>query len=354
MMDLWACARPQTILEGAKTPGWFSMMRAAHIKGFMVLSYNVSFPIPLEDLARVWRLLTEEGFEMISLAVPLGHPEGLDTPCHTAHEGWHIRRDINGALVRWCNAITPAFTRDMIARVAELRDLGIKTVFWDDDLRQGNHQGDVQGCFCDACIAEFAENYRHVIPRGFSRETLRPVIPRDPAGLNEDQLRLREAWMDFHCARVTGFLEQTNLDGMENGLMVMHRGDRRHGIDLPAIRQRLPRFLFRVGEHVFNDKAFDQKEKRVDLVESILTHLALMGDPDRIFSESTVYPHGALSPENLKRKILLERKCGLRHINLMGVERMNSPLYYQMLRDNYSLFEETEKEFTLGRPIAVE
>ena len=44
----------------------------------------------------------------------------------------------------------------------------------------------------------------------------------------------------------------------------------------------------------------------------------------------------------------------LRHINLMGVERMNSPLYYQMLRDNYSLFEETEKEFTLDRPIAVE
>ena len=63
-----------------------------------------------------------------------------------------------------------------------------------------------------------------------------------------------------------------------------------------------------------------------------------MGDPANIFSESTVYPHGALTPENLRRKIVLERRCGLENICLMGVERMNSPAYYQMLEENYDHF----------------
>jgi len=79
-----------------------------------------------------------------------------------------------------------------------------------------------------------------------------------------------------------------------------------------------------------------------------------MGDVSRIYSESTVYPHGALTPENLRQKIVLERKCGIENINLMGVERMNSIHYYNMLRDNYERFEEIQKEFTLDNLDLVE
>ena len=95
---------------------------------------------------------------------------------------------------------------------------------------------------------------------------------------------------------------------------------------------------------MFDDAMFEIPENQKSLTDSILNHMALMGDPSRIFSESTVFPHGALTPENLCRKILLERKCGLENINLMGVERMNSEAYYTMLRDNYTRFEDTQKE----------
>lgn len=95
---------------------------------------------------------------------------------------------------------------------------------------------------------------------------------------------------------------------------------------------------------MFDDAHFEVPENRRALVRSILQHKALMGDPENIFSESTVYPHGALTPENLRRKIVLERRCGLENICLMGVERMNSPAYYQMLRDNYDRFEAVEAD----------
>ena len=134
---------------------------------------------------------------------------------------------------------------------------------------------------------------------------------------------------------------------MQNGIMVMHRGDRRHGIDIADIRRAVPDCLFRVGELMFDDKSFEAPGNKRALVESVLRHMELMGDISRIYSESTVYPHGALTPENLRQKIVLERKCGIENINLMGVERMNNEVYYTMLRDNYQQFAEIEKEFTL-------
>ena len=106
-MDIWACAGTNTILDGVKKPGWLKMMKDSHIKGFFVTSFDVTNAIPIENVAAVKHILDEEGFDMIGIGIPLGHPEGLDTPCYTFHDGWHIRRDINNELVPWCNAITP-------------------------------------------------------------------------------------------------------------------------------------------------------------------------------------------------------------------------------------------------------
>ena len=346
-MDVWACARVETILDNAGKPGWLSMMRDAHIGGFLMVTFNVICTIDPEKVREAKRILDEAGFGAIAIGVPLGHPEGLDTPCFTFHEGWHIRHDIDDELVRWCSAITPQTIADCRAHMETLRELGISAMLWDDDLRQGNYEGGVQGCFCNACLAEFAGKYASVLPRDFGRESLRPVIAKDPSGLDEAQLALREAWMAFTCARVTDFMRGTDVEGVRSGIMVMHNGDRRHGIDIPAIRAAVPDCLFRVGELMFNDASFEAPGHKRALVEGVLRHMALMGDTERIYSESTVFPHGALTPENLKKKILLERKCGIEHINLMGVERMNSEAYYTMLRDNFDLFRETKKEFTL-------
>ena len=346
-MKMWACAGTQTILEGVNKPGWIKMMKAAHIEGFLVTSFDVTNAIPMENVAKVKHILDQEGFDMIGIGLPLGHPEGLDTPCYTFHEGWHIRRDIEGNLVRWCNAITPQLIADTRKHMLELQSIGVKAMFWDDDLRQGNYEGDVQGCFCDECLAEFSERYKAIVNGHISRAALKKVIAKVSDGLDEESMALREAWMEFNCERVTRFMKETTVPGMQNGIMVMHNGDRRHGIDIAAIRRVVPDCLFRVGELMFDDEAFEAPGNKRALVESVLRHMEQMGDVSRIYSESTVYPHGALTPENLRQKIVLERKCGIENINLMGVERMNSEAYYTMLRDNYQQFAEIEKEFTL-------
>jgi len=231
--------------------------------------------------------------------------------------------------------------------MVQQKQLGIDKFFWDDDLRQGNHQGDIQGCFCDDCLAEFADTYKEVIPGDFSRDTLRPVLLWHPGPLTPEQQALRESWVRFQCHRITGFMTGTAVDGVRSGIMVMHNGDIRHGIDIPAIRRAVPDCLFRVGEYMFDDALFEVPENQRSLTGSVLKHMALMGDPANIFSESTVFPHGALTPENLRQKILLERKCGLENICLMGLERMNSEGYYTMLRENYGRFADTEKEIFL-------
>lgn len=346
-MKMWACAGTKTILDGVKKPGWIKMMKECHMNGFLVTSFDVTNAIPIDDVVKVKHILDEEGFDMIGIGLPLGHPEGLDTPCYTFHEGWHIRRDIEGNLVRWCNAITPKLISDTKSHMEELRDIGIKAMFWDDDLRQGNYEGDVQGCFCDECLSEFSETYKAILSGPVSRAALKKVVAKVPDGLDEKAWALREAWMKFNCDRVTRFMKETTVDGMQNGIMVMHRGDRRHGIDIADIRSAVPDCLFRVGELMFDDKSFEAPGNKRALVESVLRHMEQMGEVSRIYSESTVYPHGALTPENLRQKIVLERKCGIENINLMGVERMNNEAYYTMLRDNYQQFAEIEKEFTL-------
>lgn len=344
-MKIWACAEPKTLFEGFRSGAWIRKMRECGIEGFLVLSVDVSREIPVEDIRRVKGLLDAEGFDMIGCGLALGHPEGLDTPCFTYHEGWHIRRDIDNREVRWCNAVTPQLIADLREKMVQQKQLGIDKFFWDDDLRQGNHEGDIQGCFCDDCLAEFAETYKDTVPENFCRESLRPVVAEYARGLSPEQEALRQSWVRFQCDRITRFMAETTVEGVRNGIMVMHNGDTRHGIDIPAIRKAVPDCLFRVGEYMFDDAMFEVPENRKSLTDSIRKHMALMGEPENIFSESTVYPHGALTPENLRQKILLERKCGLENICLMGLERMNSEGYYTMLRENYGRFADTEKEY---------
>lgn len=333
-MKLWACAQVATVIDRAKDPSWLKMMHDCRIDGFLLLCFDVSEEIPPETAAKARNLLIDDGFDVIGIGVPLGHPEGLDTPHFTFHEGWHIRHDIDDNEVRWCNAITPQLIADVRGNVEKLKELGFDKMIWDDDLRQGNHEGDVQGCFCDSCLAEFS----CLLGEKITREMLRPVLREDAAGLTAEQLYLREKWMDFTCDRITRFMRETTVPGVQNGIMIMHNGDRRHGLDIAAIQKAVPDCIFRVGELMFDDESFEVPENRRSLVRSILRHKALMGDPAKIFSESTAYPHSALTPENLRRKIVLERRCGLENICLMGVERMNSPAYYQMLTANYDHF----------------
>ena len=93
-MKIWACAGLGTVIKGAQTPGWMKMIRESHIEGILTPTFNVTGRTSLENIAKVKKILDEEGFAVMAIGLPLGHPEGLDTPCYTFHEGWHIRRDM--------------------------------------------------------------------------------------------------------------------------------------------------------------------------------------------------------------------------------------------------------------------
>jgi hypothetical protein len=100
--------------------------------------------------------------------------------------------------------------------------------------------------------------------------------------------------------------------------MVMHNGDRRHGLDIPGIKKAFPNALFRVGESHFADWNFSEPLGRPALERSVRKHLALIGSVENAFSETTTYPVGALSPANFVEKIRWEIGCGLRNIYLMS------------------------------------
>ena len=139
--------------------------------------------------------------------------------------------------------------------------------------------------------------------------------------------------MDFQCENLVAYLRGILPDGMRLGFMAMHNGDRRHGIDLPMIRKALPDTFFRVGEGHFGDASFLHPQARASLEASICTHMALAGGSENCCSESTVYPAGALSPENWIRKMEIEIDCGLRHLYLMSGTRFFDDVYWEALAE---------------------
>ena len=142
---------------------------------------------------------------------------------------------------------------------------------------------------------------------------------------------LWNAWSDAQCDAVLGFLEQTVPDGMTPGVMVMHNGDRRHGLDIARIKKRFPNALFRVGEGHFEDASFTHPLATDSIAHSVSTHLCAIGSSENAFSESTVYPENALTPEHLVQKLRLEISLGLRNLFLMsGLFFLGEP-YWQAI-----------------------
>lgn len=129
---------------------------------------------------------------------------------------------------------------------------------------------------------------------------------------------LTDAWETFQCDSILQFLEQATPEGVIPCPMVMHNGDRRHGLDIRRIRARFPDAIVRVGEGHFSDESFLHPVGRAAIAASIRRHMTLIGSPEYAFSETTTYPVGALSPENFVEKMRLEIDCGLRNIFLMS------------------------------------
>jgi hypothetical protein len=215
--------------------------------------------------------------------------------------------------------------------VAEsLRDLGFTKLFFDDDLRVGPWGPALQGCCCDACMHAFYTKYPQYAHLSAS-EIFATATEGDA---------LWNAWSDVQCDSVLEFMQKTVPDGMIPGIMVMHNGDRRHGVDIARLKAAFPQLLVRVGEAHFEDASFTQAGAEQAIIHSIQTHLGMVGNVRDAFSESTVYPENALSPENLVQKLRLEIRAGLRNLYLMSGFFFLAEPYWQAIAAARSELEE--------------
>ena len=272
---------PNTVLYDPDFGHKLDRMRAAGVSsvwlgGFFYGRWEAS----PEDIARAKTRLEEEGLYVGALSIPLGHGGQAFDPSKPAEsktgDGWQPRVDAAGN--PWPNTSCPRHAK-------------------------------VLGCFCDDCMNSFRAAYP-----AYGDITRAELAARLAAG----DAVLTDAWETFQCDSILQFLEQATPEGVIPCPMVMHNGDRRHGLDIRRIRARFPDAIVRVGEGHFSDESFLHPVGRAAIAASIRRHMTLIGSPEYAFSETTTYPVGALSPENFVEKMRLEIDCGLRNIFLMS------------------------------------
>ncbi len=207
------------------------------------------------------------------------------------------------------------------------RDIGIGKLFFDDDLRLGNHGNQIAGCFCDSCLCQFGKLRGAYYSRTQMTEACKARNP------------LSEAWMDYNCSKITKFMRKTAISDIQTDIMVMHGGSRYHGIDISSIQKAVPNCLFRVGELHFSDRSFEGDIEHADELASIKAHMALIDNKENCYSETTVFPPRALSPENLVKKAELAIRAGIRNIFLMSGTWIMSDAYWLALAENHERLE---------------
>jgi hypothetical protein len=261
------------------------------------------------------------GKEAYIVCEPVGHPNPNQKALPA--KGWRYRINCDGTPDYGCADIEENLVRDLVAATKAFRDAGFKKVFFDDDLRMGTWTWSIPlGCFCEACIADFNRRQE----TRYTREDLRRFV-QNPA----EHAAVCEQWMDFNCGKVTAFMKAVNLPGIQVGIMVMHNGDRKHGVDLPATLKAVPDCLVRVGEGHFNDAGFDPPGGKASLIASLEMHKAIVKDVSRLYTENTVDPWPKLRPENMAKKLLIEVEHGLRNIMLMPPQLLDAPEYWEAI-----------------------
>ncbi len=296
------------------------MMKKAGVENLWLFGYfygrHESDP---EQMYRARLLLREEGVESGVTSVPVGHPGNSLNPDDPTlklaiHPEWHYRVDRNGKKEYFCSCIDETMIRHNRAAAVEYAQMGFTRHFYDDDLRLGNWGNQVAGCFCDDCLRAFGSR--------MSRKQLAHAIDHDEA--------IRERWIQYNCDKITRFMRETAIPGMQSGIMVMHDGGPNHGISIPDIRAAVPDCMFRVGEAHFGDQDFGTPEGKESLANSVRNHLRLIGS-NPVYSESTVFPANAMSPENWIEKIKLEISLGLRNLFLMSGTWFFTDRYWRAL-----------------------
>lgn len=314
---------PQGILE--EEHRLLPILRSAGVDQIWIVDYFYGHHVTTPELAvKARRVVESQGFDGQGIvSVPVGHPGNALNPEDLTldlriPDHWRYRINRHGKPVYFCADVEAHMIADNAAAVRLMADHGFTQFFMDDDLRQGNWGREIQGCFCDYCISEFCQHLGQTI----SRLELSLAIERldDPV--------LLEEWTTFQCIKVQHMMYALAEQGQQIGIMVMHQGDERHGLDLAALRTAYPDMLVRVGEMYFSDADYGKTSGKVSQLVGILQHLSLVGRRHS-YSETTIFPPRALSPANWVHKMKLTLAAGTENLFFMGGTWIIEDNYWQ-------------------------
>ncbi len=284
------------------------------------------------EIALAKEKLEKLGFEVNALTIPVGHPGNSLNPEEALElqlpENWSYRVGFNGEKEYFCACVDDTVIKENRESVELCRDLGIKKLFFDDDLRMSNFGDEIRGCYCERCLDEFAQLCG-------SHYTAAEIEADDSVS---------EKWKHYNCSKITRFMKETAVDGIQTGIMVMQYGAECNGIDIDAIKKAVPNCLFRVGEGHFDDRDFESDVDHKTEIDSMKKHISLVGDTDICYSETTVFPPRSLSAQNLMKKIELAIKEGIDNIFLMSGTWVMTEEYWRALAENYSYFLKLSEE----------
>ncbi|MFD2333626.1 hypothetical protein ACFSR7_30570 [Cohnella sp. GCM10020058] len=327
----------EPLLDTATRDDLIANIKNAGIEKIWIAGFFSGKMVDIEELKEAKAFAELHGLEVGAVTIPIGHPGNalnpddpdldLEIPKH-----WHYRVDIHGETVYYCGAIDKCLIEDNGKAAKHLRDAGFKEVFLDDDLRAGNFNEFIEGCYCDACVAEFNRTYG----RQETRESLLVEITQ-----NRNTAIMKD-WVAFQCVKVTDVVKATDIEGVQPGIMVMHFGDERHGIDMPSIREQIPDTLFRVGEYQFNDTRFSAPHAKAEELLGILYHLSFI-DKKFAYSESTIFPPRSLKEHNLVYKAKLAITAGLENVLFMSGTWVLEASYWHAIADALPVLRELDQ-----------
>ncbi|RKP58288.1 hypothetical protein D7Z26_01975 [Cohnella endophytica] len=313
-------------------------MKKAGIEKIWIAGFFSGNMVDIEELKQAKAFAESHGLEVGAVTIPIGHPGNalnpddpdldLEIPKH-----WHYRVDSRGETVYYCGAIDACLIEDNGKVAKQLRDAGFKEVFLDDDLRAGNFNEFIEGCYCEACVTEFNAIYGR-------QETRESLLVQVSQKLNAEVMK---DWVAFQCVKVTDVVKATDIEGVQPGIMVMHFGDERHGIDIPSIREQIPDTLFRVGEYQFNDARFTNPHAKAEELLGIIYHLSFI-DKKFAYSESTIFPPRSLKEHNLVYKAMLAITAGLENVLFMSGTWVLEESYWHAIAVALPVMRELDRE----------
>jgi hypothetical protein len=266
-------------------------------------------PYPAELLQSARRKAERAGLEAQLINIPLGHPgdslgaKDGDFPL-TPPRHWRPGRRSDGTTFAGTSLHPPA-TSENVAALKRLGSLGFSRCFLDDDFRLARGPGEIGGCFCDDHRERFLRESGYAPGRW--QELLDDVRSRRLTPLLQQ-------WVRFTCDDLTAsFRAQREAFNGELGNMIMYLGAEKAGIRL-ADYGDVP---LRVGELMFDDRAFGSVKGKTDELFSALFHRRFV-PPERAYSETTAFPAAGLSASNLAAKLVISTLADVRHTMFMS------------------------------------